>query len=546
MWCPPEGRDKGLDAYCDTITSLVNGHIPPPIKKLHLNKACRKALSELRQLVQHRKIRITKADKGGATVVQDCADYEAEAMKQLNNICHYQRLTADPTVAIARESNTIVGQLWDKKLIDENCHRWALLDSEKTRTIIFYHLPKVHKDQQKPPGKPIVSGSGGPTEKLSQLVDFWLQPLVQDLPSFVKDTTKFLQLVEEWKNSLGLLPSDALIVTIDVVGLYSNIPHHEVTTSVTETLATKTHLVPNAPPKKLLLKIINHILHNNIFQFDGNIFKQIFGTAMGTPMAPTIANIFMGWHEEKMLETCPWTIDPAIWKRYIDDIITIWLYGEDELNKFMTWMNNQHPSIKFTYSYGRTNVPYLDVSLSIDPDGHLTSDLHVKPTNAAMILPFNSCHPRHCPRSIPYSQCLRLRRICSEDSVFEKRCQELKVKLQRRGYPGSLIDAAMRKVSDQPRASTLQHSRRNQQSKADRVPFIVRHNPSNPSLSLWLKQFLPVLHTNLTNARMRKAAPVPPIVGERNCFSLRNLLMPSALPPLPDPQTGSQQGVPSL
>ncbi|KAL8594689.1 hypothetical protein ACOMHN_052422 [Nucella lapillus] len=64
-----------------------------------------------------------------------------------------------------------------------------------------------------------------------------------------------------------------------------------------------------------------------------------------------------------------------------------------------------------------------------------------------------------------------------EDSVFEKRCQELKVKLQRRGYPGSLIDAAMRKVSDQPRASTLQYSRRNQQSKADRVPFIVRHNP---------------------------------------------------------------------
>ncbi|KAL8603101.1 hypothetical protein ACOMHN_046014 [Nucella lapillus] len=122
----------------------------------------------------------------------------------------------------------------------------------------------------------------------------------------------------------------------------------------------------------------------------------------------------------------------------------------------MTILHSFPREFQFRGSYGRTNVPYLDVSLSIDPDGHLTSDLHVKPTDAAMILPFNSCHPRHCPRSIPYSQCLRLRRICSEDSVFEKRCQELKVKLQRRGYPGSLIDAAMRKVSDQPRASTLQ------------------------------------------------------------------------------------------
>ncbi|KAL8578687.1 hypothetical protein ACOMHN_045676 [Nucella lapillus] len=66
----------------------------------------------------------------------------------------------------------------------------------------------------------------------------------------------------------------------------------------------------------------------------------------------------------------------------------------------------------------------------------------------------------------------------------------------------------MRKVSDQPWASTLQYSRRNQQSKADRGPFIVRHNPSNSSLSLWLKQFLPVLHTS---ARMRKAAPASEI-----------------------------------
>ncbi|XP_070208302.1 uncharacterized protein [Littorina saxatilis] len=435
--------------------------------------------------------------------------YETEALRQLNNPAHYTRLDVDPTPSIAKTSNDFVEQLQARALIDENCYRWALLDPETTRTSVFYHLPKVHKDRQNPPGRPIISGCGGPTEKMSKLVDHWLQPLVRELPSYVKDTTHFLQLVENWKTSYGPLPIDALIVTVDVVGLYTNIPHQDVGTSVADTLSTGQHLVPEAPPKNLLLKIIDHVLHNNVFQFDGQIFKQIFGTAMGTPMAPTIANIFM-----------------AMWKRYIDDI-TIWLHGKEELVKFIEWLNEQHPTIKFTYSYGRSNVPYLDVNLSITPDGLLTTDLHVKPTDAAMILPFHSCHPRHCPRSIPYSQCLRLRRICSDEETFRSRCTELKGKLEKRGYPTGLINAAVETVGARSRDSVLQYVNSNQ-PKADRVPFVIRHNPSNPPLGRWLKGFMPVLHTS---ARMKKAVPNPPIVGERNCYNIRNLLMPSGLPP---------------
>ena len=528
-WTPPVGRDKGLDAYCDTLTTLVNGHIPPQVKKCNLSKNSRKALSELRDLVQARKIRICTADKGGATVVQDVSDYEAEALRQLNNTNHYRRLAHDPTALIAQKSNDYVEVLWSKSFIDENTYRWALLEEDQIRTSVFYHLPKVHKDKVKPPGRPIVSGCSGPTEKLSKLVDHWLQPVVTQLPSYVKDTTHFLQIVEEWKNSYSPLPPDALLVTIDVVGLYTNIPHPEVAVSVTESLTGKQHLVPDAPPTSLLLKIIHHVLENNIFTFNEEVYQQIFGTAMGTPMAPPIANIFMGWLEHNIITGCPWTIDPATWRRYIDDIITLWVHGEEELHKFMSWLNLQHPSIKFTYSFGRS-VNYLDVNITINNEGLISTDLHIKPTDAAMVLPFHSCHPRHCTRSIPYSQCLRLRRICSEDTTFHRRCQELTDKLTKRGYPSRLLEASVQKVAAFPRASTLQYQRAAAPKNSDRVPFIIRHNPSNPPLGSWLKQFLPVLHTSV---RMRKAVPYPPIVGERNCKSLRALLMPSALPPVP-------------
>jgi hypothetical protein len=88
-----------------------------------------------------------------------------------------------------------------------------------------------------------------------------------------------------------------------------------------------------------------------------------------------------------------------------------------------------------------------------------------------------------------------------------------------------LLETAVQKVSGYTRASTLEYKQSKQ--KTNRVPFVITHNPANPPLSMWLKQFLPVMHTS---ARMRKAVPQPPIVGERNCRNLRNMLMPSALP----------------
>ena len=251
--------------------------------------------------------------------------------------------------------------------------------------------------------------------------------MVQQLPSFVKDTTHFLRIVEEWNETYAPLPETVLIVTIDVVGLYTNIPHEEVGPAIQAAL-NQYDAAPESPPLALLIPIIDHVLQNNVFLFDGEVYKQKFGTAMGTPMAPTIANIFMAWIEERILSSSPWTIHNSCWKRFIDDVAMLWFRGEEQLNLFLKWINTLHPSIKFTANYGPCNIPYLDVNLSID-EHSIVTDLHIKPTDANMCLPFHSCHPRHCARSIPYSQCLRIRRICSSDETFTKRTLELKEKL---------------------------------------------------------------------------------------------------------------------
>ena len=68
-------------------------------------------------------------------------------------------------------------------------------------------LPKIHKTLTNPPGRPIVSGCGGPTENLSKLIDDWLLPIVTQLPSHVKDTTNMLNIIEDWNINCGLFPS---------------------------------------------------------------------------------------------------------------------------------------------------------------------------------------------------------------------------------------------------------------------------------------------------------------------------------------------------
>ena len=107
------------------------------------------------------------------------------------------------------------------------------------------------------------------------------------------------------------------------------------------------------------------------------------------------------------------------WWRYIDGIFMIWTHSVDDLQTFTTYLNNIHPTIKFTSNYSFTSIPFLDVNVSLI-NGKITTDLYTKPTDKHQYLLQSSCHPKHTKRAIPFSLALRLRRICSSDDTFTK------------------------------------------------------------------------------------------------------------------------------
>ncbi|XP_071970284.1 uncharacterized protein [Engystomops pustulosus] len=94
------------------------------------------------------------------------------------------------------------------------------LTTQKPIIPTFYLLPKVHKSLVKPPGRPIVSGMGSLNEKLCTYLDFFLQPLVSKLTSFVRDTTHLIQRINDFRTE-----NPILLVTLDVESLYTIIEH---------------------------------------------------------------------------------------------------------------------------------------------------------------------------------------------------------------------------------------------------------------------------------------------------------------------------------
>ena len=101
--------------------------------------------------------------------------------------------------------------------IDEKTKQYLIQTNVKPRR--FYILPKIHKTGN--PGRPIVSSNSHHTERISQFIDFHINPLVASLDSHIKDTTDFL-------NKLANLATNkAVLVTLDVSSLYTNIPHNE-------------------------------------------------------------------------------------------------------------------------------------------------------------------------------------------------------------------------------------------------------------------------------------------------------------------------------
>lgn len=107
-------------------------------------------------------------------------------------------------------------------------------------------------------------------------------------------------------------------------------------------------------------KLAEICLRSTVFTFQGIFYEQTSGVAMGSPLSPIVANLYMEYFEKKALESYP--LKPAWWKRFVDDTNIKWTHGKAELEKFFIHLNSISPEIKFTMELEENmSIPFLDV-----------------------------------------------------------------------------------------------------------------------------------------------------------------------------------------
>ncbi|CAJ0966787.1 unnamed protein product, partial [Ranitomeya imitator] len=324
---------------------------------------------------------------------------------------------------------------------------------------VFYTLPKIHKNLENPPGRPIVVSTDSILSPIARYIERILTPLIQKARSFLLDTGSFLKLISE----INIIPTDALLVTLDVKDFYTSIPHEEGIHSVRH-LLEETDM--DTDQISLCTDFLRVILTSNFFLFQDTFYLQKRGTAMGSHAAPPYANAYMVHFEESIIYMNSLFKENIItWKRYIDDVFCVWRGSEETLHSFLSLLNTSWPGITFTINYDLWSMNFLDTLVVKDPDGLLSTDLYSKSTDCNSLLHFQSLHPPSTKRSIPKAQYQRVQRIVSDINTRDQRTQEMTQKFQARGYPLPILEES-RAMTNRPRADTT-----------SRIPFVHSFHP---------------------------------------------------------------------
>ena len=238
-----------------------------------------------------------------------------------------------------------------------------------------------------------------------------LQNYCSKTSSFVKDSTDFIQIIKH----LSINPEETW-VSFDVSALFTSIP----VTVALQVINSKSSTCPSftnickIPTEKF--KLLEFTITNCIFCFNKKFYKQLQGSAMGSPVFPVIENIYMEHFESFTISTSPTLI--KWWLRYFDDVHSA--IRKDHVNKLQEHLNSIDPPIKFTTKLpGTDGLPFLDTLTKPTPNS-IESTVYRKPTHTDRYLDCNSNHPISAKLSLIDTLIHRAKQVCSTPEFLAK------------------------------------------------------------------------------------------------------------------------------
>ena len=302
----------------------------------------------------------------------------------------------------------------------------------------LYGLAKVHKGSTNgcPPFRPIISAINTPTYQLSKFLLPILEPITKN--SFViKDSFSFVDDIKDQNTNL-------FMSSFDVESLFTNIPLNETIEICINKLYPRKNMKIKGLRKKDLKTLLELATKESLFMFDHQYYRQLDGVAMGSPLGPTLANIFLCHYEEIWLQNCPIQFKPVFYKRYVDDTFLLF-NDQDDVNKFNKYINSRHINMKFTNeNESEKTLNFLDIS--IRRDQNFVTSIYRKPTFSGIYAHFHSYIPLDYKKGLIACLLFRLFNLSSNWSIIHHEIQQLRGVLILNKYPQGLIDSTIYKT----------------------------------------------------------------------------------------------------
>ena len=372
--CTKLSQQDAEELRADVNRVLRSSHPP----KSNLTKAQNIALRELKR---DRDRIVLTADKGVAMVVMDKQDYINKA-NQLLNQNTYKVIPKDPTTTIKNKLINILKVIKTKTGLGS--YSYKAMYPTGCVPPKFYGLPKIHKPDT--PLRPIVSSCGSVTYGVAKELAKILKPLVGKSPHHINSTQDFVEQARHFKLEAG-----ECLSSYDVSALFTSVPI-DPALNVIKDLLVKDNTLKERTVMEVedIILLLEFCLKNTYFSFQGQFYEQVEGAAMGSPVSPIVANLYMEYLEQKALSTAP--NPPKFWGRYVDDTFVI--HKEANKQSFLQHINSVDPAIRFTVEDNKEDgsIPFLDTIVKPEVDGSLSITVYRKPTHTDQYLQWDSHH----------------------------------------------------------------------------------------------------------------------------------------------------------
>ena len=385
-----------------------------------------------------------------AIVLLNREDYDKKMLELLKDTKTYTKLDKDPTNEYKNELIGILRRWQKEQPIPKDLKDKIYPTSQEVPKI--YGTPKIHKTSF--PLRTIVSSIGSVSYYAAKIIADILNPLVGNTIHHIKNSGDFVTKIQDLE-----VPPGQAIVSYDVSALFTSIPVPDAMKVIKDkiksddTLSNRTPLSPDQ-----VLELLRFCLETTYFSFKGNFYKQKHGAAMGSPVSPIVANIYMESFEKKALSTA--SNPPSIWLRYVDD--TFVKIRECHIDDFTKHINSIDKNINFTIEREENSqLPFLDTCVHINDDGSTRATVYRKPTHTDQYLNFQSNHHLQHKRSVVRTLLDRTEKLVTTEIEKKKEIQDVKQALQANGYKSWTfqIQRPKRKDSEQKekgkRASTI-------------------------------------------------------------------------------------------